>query len=694
MSLPTTSRAIGLPALPRLTTTVPKEYVHRASLAEVFLTGCTARGGLRYLLTGQWPRAHTLFNSTDGTSHDPLQTAETFRQTGIYLAHAELGVPLTHRFVLSDLSYTTRPENLRITGRPTDFDLEATCTELTRRREMASWLRLELSIRRSGALVARGTGALRVIEPAVYRRLRASRTPPPPHPFDLRTHRTPLPPARVGRQAAADVMLSPTDHPTRWLLTPDLDHPILFDHSDDHLPGMVLLEGARQAATALLAPRILTPAAASTTFHRYAELDRPCWIDVLDISSPHTPRHHRPRRRPPGRPTRLHHHPHRTHPLTPPTTTPAPPQTPTPPAPPQNTPRTHPGRPPPHPARGAAGAGRPPPTGHPTPHPTPPCTPAPRPASRPTPHPARPTAGQRPHAGHPTPPCTPAPRPASRPTPHPARPTAGQRPGNGPTSGIGRRTCGPRLRVARAARAPRRTPGTGLRAARRGPGSASHAGDRASHVRHNPASHVRPRPHVPRRPRRRPRTAPATRPAPRPASPPAPHRAPRTPRPASGVRPGATVRRGPARSGASRTALPARPTAHTVGSTPQQFGNRKVCSFTGRHHPGPGRAARAPKPSPADARARQRRPDDTPSNPAATQQPGQQPGQPGRHLHDAITTPRQRLGSASAAARQRLASPPRARPAPPAVPRAAGGRGTTRRADARSPPHRPSSAPC
>jgi hypothetical protein len=82
-------------------------------------------------------------------------------------------------------------------------------------------------------------------------------------------------------------MLSPTDHPARWLLTPDLGHPILFDHSDDHLPGMVLLEGARQAATAHLAPRVLTPAAAATTFHRYAELDRPCWIDVQDIS-PHT----------------------------------------------------------------------------------------------------------------------------------------------------------------------------------------------------------------------------------------------------------------------------------------------------------------------------------------------------------------------------------------------------------------------
>ncbi|WRZ95672.1 hypothetical protein OHB54_45785 [Streptomyces sp. NBC_01007] len=89
-----------------------------------------------------------------------------------------------------------------------------------------------------------------------------------------------MPPALVGRTRPADVVLTATSNPTRWLLTPDLNHPILFDHHNDHLPGMVLLEGARQAATAHLAPHTLIPANASTTFIRYAELDRPCWIDI------------------------------------------------------------------------------------------------------------------------------------------------------------------------------------------------------------------------------------------------------------------------------------------------------------------------------------------------------------------------------------------------------------------------------
>lgn len=284
MGLPTSQSTVELPALPRLTTTVPREYVHRASFAEVFLTGCTAQDDLRFSLTGQWPRAHTLFTSPGGGSHDPLLTAETFRQAGMFLAHAELGVPLHHRFVLGNLNYTTALQNLRIALSPTDFDLEAKCTEVTWRRGMASWLQLELSIRRQGNVVAHGSGSFGVIQQGVYRRLRAARKPWSGPAFDIRADRAPLPPASVGRGSTADVVLSATDSPTSWLLTPRLDHPILFDHADDHLPGMVLLEGARQAASALVAPRTMTPASASSSFRRYVELDRPCWIDITRVS--------------------------------------------------------------------------------------------------------------------------------------------------------------------------------------------------------------------------------------------------------------------------------------------------------------------------------------------------------------------------------------------------------------------------
>ncbi|GAA2307859.1 ScbA/BarX family gamma-butyrolactone biosynthesis protein [Streptomyces kunmingensis] len=281
MALSTTSGAIQLPDMPRLTTTVPKEYVHRATLAEVFLTGCTAREDLRFSLTGQWPRAHTLFNSADGRSHDPLQVAETFRQAGMFLAHAELGVPLGHHFVMWNLNYTTYLENLHIGACPTDYVLHVKCTEIVRTGRRISQLRMEFGIRREDTVVAHGTAHFSAVTPPVYARLRANRPRPDAATVPLaRPGSAPMTPASVGRNSATDVVLTPTDMDTVWLLTPDLNHPIFFDHAGDHLPGMVLLEAARQAACALTAPATMPPASMASVFQRYAELDRPCWIEV------------------------------------------------------------------------------------------------------------------------------------------------------------------------------------------------------------------------------------------------------------------------------------------------------------------------------------------------------------------------------------------------------------------------------
>ncbi|MEU2336708.1 ScbA/BarX family gamma-butyrolactone biosynthesis protein [Streptomyces sp. NPDC013172] len=287
MSLSASEIGVGLPALPRLTTTVPKEYVHRASLAEVFLSGCTAQDeGVRFSLTGQWPRAHTFFNSADGSSHDPLQAAETFRQAGMFVTHAEHGVPLGHHFVLWSLSCHTDLEQLRISSRPTDFDLEVTCPDAAPRgRASGRRMGIRFALHRDGRPVAHGDGLYSIVSPSVYARLRANRPDGGGTSEDTVAAADRMAPSVVGRTSPADVVLTQTGEPDRWLLTPDLGHPILFDHGGDHLPGMVLLEGARQAACARLAPRTLIPASTSTEFHRYVELDSPCWIDVTSVTS-------------------------------------------------------------------------------------------------------------------------------------------------------------------------------------------------------------------------------------------------------------------------------------------------------------------------------------------------------------------------------------------------------------------------
>ncbi|GHI10398.1 adhesin [Streptomyces cellostaticus] len=260
---------------------MPREYVHRASLAEVFLTSCTRIHESRFVLTGQWPRAHTFFLSADGRRHDPMQIAETMRQVGLHLAHAEFDVPLGHHFVMWDMSFVSHVEHLGVGRTPSDLVLEATCVDVVRRGNRLVEFRLVITIERDGHLVANGGGRFTCISDATYRRLRGSAPATDPSPYQP----VPLAPSDFGRTLRRDVVLAPTGTPGRWRLNADTSHPILFDHDGDHVPGMVLLEAARQAACALLPPgSTLIPATVSTEFQRYAEFTSPCWIEASALA--------------------------------------------------------------------------------------------------------------------------------------------------------------------------------------------------------------------------------------------------------------------------------------------------------------------------------------------------------------------------------------------------------------------------
>ncbi|MGW7276606.1 ScbA/BarX family gamma-butyrolactone biosynthesis protein [Streptomyces sp. NPDC054864] len=272
------NRVSGPGALPLLTTTVPCEYVRHSSMAEVFLTSCRRSGDTRFTLTGQWPRAHAFFNGPDGR-HDPLQAAETIRQVALYLAHAELGVPLGHHFMPCDLSFTADPDELAIGEVPSDLRIDADCTDLVRKGSRLVELGLDVTIRRADRTLA--TGAVRFVcaSPGAYQRLRGTLPDPLP------AHRpSELAPSAFGRGLPRDVVLASSGQPGRWRLSPDPDHPVLFDVGDDHIPPMVLMEAARQATRGLLVPDCsLTLTAMATEFLGYAEFGRPCWIEAAPL---------------------------------------------------------------------------------------------------------------------------------------------------------------------------------------------------------------------------------------------------------------------------------------------------------------------------------------------------------------------------------------------------------------------------
>ncbi|MFE4667306.1 ScbA/BarX family gamma-butyrolactone biosynthesis protein [Streptomyces sp. NPDC056716] len=264
------------------TTTVPKEYVHRAAVAEVLLTRWLRVDESRFIASAQWPRTHSYFTSPCGQHYDSTLVAETIRQVGTLVSHAEYGVPLNTHFILNSLQYTCDPEQLRVLGTPAELSLSVTCSKLRRKGGQLAGLDVAVDIVRDGKPVGSGVAKATILRQEVYRRIRGARLTPGPDAGPPLAE--PIEPALVDRRYAPDVVLSPGDAPRRWLLRADRRHPILFEHPNDHVPGMVLLEAARQV-TRLLAPGS-TPMASENTFERYVELDTPCEIEAEEHESP------------------------------------------------------------------------------------------------------------------------------------------------------------------------------------------------------------------------------------------------------------------------------------------------------------------------------------------------------------------------------------------------------------------------
>lgn len=227
--------------------TVPRQLVHRAAVAEVFLMDALQLDRDRFLVAAQWPRDHALYCPDPAGLSDPLLFAETIRQSLVYLAHRFHGVALTHRFVGREVEFhITDPEPLRVGRQPLAPVLEARWTWLACRPPQRYEMRLEVELVIGGRPCGRGAMHVICLDQRRYdviRRRSGGRPESGLHPGDTFTR---VASAEVGRLRAKDSLLEQDETGGRWRMRPDPGHPILFDHPSDHIPMMVALEGFRQ----------------------------------------------------------------------------------------------------------------------------------------------------------------------------------------------------------------------------------------------------------------------------------------------------------------------------------------------------------------------------------------------------------------------------------------------------------------
>ncbi|MEU7061717.1 ScbA/BarX family gamma-butyrolactone biosynthesis protein [Streptomyces sp. NPDC046197] len=269
--------------------TLPKELVHRAAIAEVFLTDAERRNEDEVLLAAQLPRLHPFHDDTLGprTHHDPLMVLEACRQAIFVVAHRYLDVPLDHKFLLRTVELNVLdPAALAPGATPTEAVIDARIEHRLRSRTGMTGLQLRFTT----TIGAREAMSARIdyswMPPEDWTRLRAGQrralglTEPPVALRGSRAH-----PALVGRRDPANTVISPprttSDGGWRARLVAETTHPTLYDHWVDHVPGMLELEAFRQLAlAAAVAPGtkrrpMVLPVGLVARFRRFAEMDLP-----------------------------------------------------------------------------------------------------------------------------------------------------------------------------------------------------------------------------------------------------------------------------------------------------------------------------------------------------------------------------------------------------------------------------------
>jgi nucleoside diphosphate kinase len=292
--------AVRTPTL-RYDQAVPRHLVHKAGIDEVLVTDSAQVASDTFALAGELPLTHCYFNDlpTAGARFDLMAVLELCRQAGYVVTHRHLGVPTDRPFLLRglgvelapDIVFADQPDRLRVA---TSFEVERLYE--SSRPGLSGRLTFTTP---DGRPVGTATLSCSWGPAAAYARMRAAaraahglgpRTGPPP------AVRSPLTPATgVGRTAPRNVLLAgggdgfvggdggfaAVDGGFAADLAIDVAYRGVFDHATDHVPGMLLIEAARQAALRAVAGGTARPAhalalsALDASFDAVAELDLP-----------------------------------------------------------------------------------------------------------------------------------------------------------------------------------------------------------------------------------------------------------------------------------------------------------------------------------------------------------------------------------------------------------------------------------
>lgn len=234
-----------------------RHLIHCPSSWDHHLLDAPSLGEERFVLTGDLPVRHPLFNDGPGRFHDPQVTMEAVAEVCALTGHHYFGVPrdrtgLFHRFGVE----LTEPTVWRCrAGGVSRMAVDLTVAPAHFMNGVPRGLDLRWEVRIDDVPCATGGAGLVFLMPKLYRRhltysSRVLREAPEPADGPA-TRPVPVEPSAVGRARGENVVVGEPETDVRgrlrvWLLTEGVSPVITGLH--DELTGTHLLESLRQAA--------------------------------------------------------------------------------------------------------------------------------------------------------------------------------------------------------------------------------------------------------------------------------------------------------------------------------------------------------------------------------------------------------------------------------------------------------------
>ncbi|MFI8565192.1 AfsA-related hotdog domain-containing protein [Rhodococcus sp. NPDC078407] len=260
--------------------TVPRHLVHRRSPADVLLTDYETVDETHRAAV-QLPNSHRMFAPVRRT-HDSLMVAEALRQAISLFCHVDHGVPLDH-VVFIEHSRFEILDPLSVDDIDDSLVAESITTDVTFEDDSMDNVKLSARLLNGDRLVAFGSASVRSIGPEVYSKFRTSAMADPHFRF-LPAGTEVVDPSTVGRLDPSDVVLARHTSDGSLFVAPDPRNLAMFDHSVEYLPGVTLLEAARQALRLVTGTPTLDFTTCEVRFMGFAEWAKPCSV-IVDTDS-------------------------------------------------------------------------------------------------------------------------------------------------------------------------------------------------------------------------------------------------------------------------------------------------------------------------------------------------------------------------------------------------------------------------